>query len=306
MIAIVNRSALSEIPANHWPWLRNWHPDAETALSAACRRFPPKLWERGLSRVYYDCLWTLDEVLRLQRPTRVLDLGCGAGVLSMALRELGAEVTAVDRFDEYGETRDNQMGSTAEIMSALRAAGVSTVQGDILQDDLYQLSRPGQYDLILILAVIEHLPTSPCMLFRRLSPLLAPGGRIVVTTPNHAWLRTRLRLLLGNSAHAPLEQWCAPEFFGHVREYTTDEVRRLFEISGLKVVRLVTSSWLHASYRRSGDLISEERWTTRFRPTSTANIAVAASHLITALFPSLRYSILAAAEREERTARPLK
>ena len=49
----------------------------------------------------------------------------------------------------------------------------------------------GEFDLIVLLAVIEHVP-DPVELLGRLRGLLGPEGRIVMTTPHRraAWLHT--------------------------------------------------------------------------------------------------------------------
>src|SRR5688500_7161411 len=175
---------------NHWKRLRRWNPMTQEAIDWACSQFSPDIQRRGIARAYYDFLWTLDELLKILpkdlRGMRVLDAGCGAGVLALALRHLGCEVTALDRFDEYDTDFDNQMGSTAEILGRFERNGITVAKRDIVADGLPKDSN--QYDLITFFAVIEHLPTSPQSLLKQMFDSLKPGGRLVVTTPNHAWL----------------------------------------------------------------------------------------------------------------------
>jgi 2-polyprenyl-3-methyl-5-hydroxy-6-metoxy-1,4-benzoquinol methylase len=281
---------------NHWRWLRRWDARAQQAVDWACTQFPAPVRERGLARSYYEYLWTAGELLRLLpaplREVRVLDAGCGAGVIPLALARLGAQVTAVDRFQEYQDSLDNQMGTAAEIVPRLARNGIRVERRDLIQDGL-----PGEseaYDAITCFAVIEHLAESPRRLLQAMYRLVKPGGCVVLTTPNHGWLRTRLRLLAGRSAHDALADWWGPAFYGHVREYTMDELRRMLAWSGFEVERAVASNWVHASSRVPRRNAAEpEAWTTRFTLDSPQRWLVAGSLLVSAFVPSLRYSLLA-------------
>jgi 2-polyprenyl-3-methyl-5-hydroxy-6-metoxy-1,4-benzoquinol methylase len=285
-----------DAPKNHWPWLRRWDARAQQAVDWACAQFPAGLRQRGLARSYYEFLWIADELLRLlPHPltgSRILDAGCGAGVIPLALSRLGALVTAVDRFDEYGDGLDNQMGTAAEIVARLARNGICVERRDLIQDGLP--GEPGAYDAITCFAVIEHLAESPRRILEAMYRLLKPGGCVVLTTPNHGWLRTRLRLLAGRSAHDPLADWWSPAFYGHVREYTLDELRQMLAWSGFEVQRAVASNWVHASSRlRRRGPAEPEAWTTRFTLDSPQRWLVAGSLLVSAFAPSLRYSLLA-------------
>ena len=103
---------------------------------------------------------------------RLLDIGCGGGLLSEPMSRLGFQVTGVDASErnigtasahaaEQGLTIDYR-ASTAE---ALLAAG----------------EQP--FDLILNMEVIEHV-ADPGEYLRTCSRLLAPGGMMIVATMN--------------------------------------------------------------------------------------------------------------------------
>lgn len=280
---------------NSFRWARRWHPDTEPAVNWACSLFPPQTRARGIARGYYDYLWVLDELLRLHPQgvagLRVLDVGCGAGVLDLALAKLGAHVTGADRFEEYAPGADNQMGVESDIVARLRANGVEVMQRDIATQGLPE--GADAYDLILFLAVIEHLHQSPRGVLEGMRHLLRRGGMVAITTPNHGWIRTRLRLLAGRSANHPLHEWWHTPFFGHVREYTLPELRQMLEWTGYEVRRATIGNWLHLASRVRDGNGGSDRWSTRFRVNSPERIAVAASLLVTAAVPSLRYTMLA-------------
>jgi 2-polyprenyl-3-methyl-5-hydroxy-6-metoxy-1,4-benzoquinol methylase len=269
---------------------------AQNALDWACAQFPPDVQSRGIARGYYEYLWNLDEIIKALGTSlsgaRVIDVGCGAGVMALAFRSFGADVVAVDRFDEYEESRDNQMGGASQIVNRLEANGITIVRRDFVAEGLPLTDPP--FDLVTCFAVIEHLHESPRASLQAMFNGLRPGGHIIVTTPNHAWLRTRLRLAVGRSVHFPLETWWQTPFHGHVREYTSNELRTMLQWAGFEVVRSSISSWGHVSSRlRASTGDGHDRWTTRFTLDSPARYLVGASLLLTALVPSLGYSMLA-------------
>ena len=92
---------------------------------------------------------------------RVLDVGCGDGLLTRALAERGLEVVALD--------------ADADAVAATRAEvadleAVRVVEGDVMDPDL----DLGTFDAVLAVASLHHLPLEDGL--RRLSDLVAPGG----------------------------------------------------------------------------------------------------------------------------------
>ncbi|MFG1461426.1 50S ribosomal protein L11 methyltransferase [Xanthobacter sp. DSM 24535] len=123
------------------------------------------------------CLAAIVDAARVGRPTRVLDVGTGTGVLAIAAaRQFRVPVVASD-LDEVAvrTARENARANLAGpyIRMVLAAgAGADAVR------------RPGPYDLILANILLPPLKR----LARPLRPLLAPGGRVVLSglLPSHA------------------------------------------------------------------------------------------------------------------------
>ncbi len=93
---------------------------------------------------------------------------------------------------------------------------------------------PAPMDLILFLEVIEHLHTSPIHVLRYLHRCLAPDGVMMITTPNAAYLRNRLWLLLGHNPYELIrENGTNP---GHFRELTRAELIAYCEQAGFTVM----------------------------------------------------------------------
>lgn len=131
-------------------------------LQALCRRF---LWRSGLMLEHHD----LDTMmLRSARPGRLLDVGCGSGLLLQRLRIAGWEVEGLDS-DEKAVGR------------AWREYGVT-----VRCADLRAMCYPdASFDAVTMNHVIEHVH-DPVGALAECWRILRSGGRLVVTTPNIA------------------------------------------------------------------------------------------------------------------------
>ena len=100
-----------------------------------------------------------------------LDVGCGAGLLTEPLARLGAEVTGIDAAPEsIAVARAHAAGQGLTI--DYRAGEVSQLAAEAIR-----------FDLVTSMEVIEHV-ADPSAFVSALSGLLAPGGLLVVSTPN--------------------------------------------------------------------------------------------------------------------------
>ena len=111
---------------------------------------------------------------------RVLDVGCSSGYLARPLAEHGNTIVGLEL--------DPEAARAAEEFCEL------VLVGDVETMDLPL--EPGSFDVVLGGDVIEHL-RDPAATLARLRPLLRPGGRAVVSTPNVANWAIRLSLLSG-------------------------------------------------------------------------------------------------------------
>ncbi|NVE95022.1 bifunctional 2-polyprenyl-6-hydroxyphenol methylase/3-demethylubiquinol 3-O-methyltransferase UbiG [Altererythrobacter lutimaris] len=113
-----------------------------------------------------------------------LDVGCGAGLVCEPLSRLGAQVTGVDASSE----------NVGVASAHADAAGLDIryMTGELASLDI------GQFDLVTCLEVIEHVADKPAFL-RDLAARLAPGGLMVLSTPNRT---VASRTLLVGAAEA--------------------------------------------------------------------------------------------------------
>lgn len=110
---------------------------------------------------------------------RALDVGCGAGLLCEPLARMGAAVTGLDAAPENiaaAKAHAVQSGLSIDY----RAGSVEDLDGEA-------------FDLVTSLEVIEHV-TDPAAFVRWLAAALAPGGLLVLSTPNRTML-SRIALI---------------------------------------------------------------------------------------------------------------
>jgi 2-polyprenyl-6-hydroxyphenyl methylase/3-demethylubiquinone-9 3-methyltransferase len=103
---------------------------------------------------------------------RVLDVGCGGGLLSEALAQAGAQVTAIDL--------------APDLVKIARLHGLeSGVKADYRVQSVEALAaeQPGAFDAVTCMEMLEHVP-DPGAIVAACAALLKPGGRLFVSTLN--------------------------------------------------------------------------------------------------------------------------
>ncbi|MCC5072602.1 bifunctional 2-polyprenyl-6-hydroxyphenol methylase/3-demethylubiquinol 3-O-methyltransferase UbiG [Xanthomonas campestris] len=103
---------------------------------------------------------------------RVLDVGCGGGLLSEAMARLGAQVTAIDL--------------APELVKVARLHSLeSGVQVDYRVQSVEDLAaeQPGSFDAVTCMEMLEHVP-DPLAIIRACASLLKPGGTLFLSTLN--------------------------------------------------------------------------------------------------------------------------
>lgn len=170
--------------------------------------------------------------VRSRQQIRILETASYLGVVAIALAKAGYSVTATD-IPEY----INHAG-------ILERYSKSSITAVALNLRTYPLPWEGEaFDVILAAEVLEHFNFNPVPLMLEFNRILKRQGAIYIATPNALWLPKRLRFLMGNSIHDPVNAFFVQleasngSIVGmHWREYTKAELRELLEKSGFFLV----------------------------------------------------------------------
>lgn len=164
---------------------------------------------------------------------KILDIGFFIPVIPIALSKLGFSVTAIEKLSYYDGALDEIIQFTME------RYGIQVLDLDLFDDKLPKLEY--QFDIILLLAILEHLNGTPKYLLEKIQRLVKPEGCLIVEVPNVASLNKRLVMLIkGKSPYPLFEDYYHSEypFSGHSREYTVGDLKYALEQSGFDITKL--------------------------------------------------------------------
>jgi 2-polyprenyl-6-hydroxyphenyl methylase / 3-demethylubiquinone-9 3-methyltransferase len=145
-----------------------WNPKGSSAMLHKLN--PVRL---GYIREQINLHFGVDaKALRPLAEMTALDVGCGAGLLTEPLARMGAAVTGVDAAPE-------------NIAAAKAHAAGQGLSIDYCACEIVEVT--GAFDLITAMEVIEHV-TDPAAFIAALAARLAPGGLMILSTPNRTAL----------------------------------------------------------------------------------------------------------------------
>ena len=103
---------------------------------------------------------------------KVIDIGCGGGLLSEGMARRGATVTGID------------LGEAPLAVARLHAekSGVEVEYLQVLAEEIAE-QRAGEYDAVTCLEMLEHVP-DPASVIRACAKLVKPGGQVFFSTIN--------------------------------------------------------------------------------------------------------------------------
>lgn len=180
------------------------------------------------------------------RGVRILDVGAHWLHQAVLWRRAGYDVTAVD------------LPTTFELENVRRCAkaeGIELIPDSDLEHCPSLAALPSaSFNVVLFTEIIEHITFNPVRMWREIHRLLAPGGRIIVTTPNYYGWNKRawnvVRFLAGNGGGIPVRDIIQLNTHSHHwREFSKRELVSYFSLlsSDFVAVKVKTAR----SYRRS-------------------------------------------------------
>jgi 2-polyprenyl-6-hydroxyphenyl methylase/3-demethylubiquinone-9 3-methyltransferase len=103
---------------------------------------------------------------------RVLDVGCGGGILAESIAKKGATVTGIDLSEKALKVAD---------LHSLES-GVA-VRYELIAAEALAAREAGQYDVVTCMEMLEHVP-DPAAVVQACSTLVKPGGHVFFSTIN--------------------------------------------------------------------------------------------------------------------------
>ena len=159
----------------------------------------------------------------------VLDVGCGNGLLLFHLRKQFEHLMGI----EYSAHRLAQAQVNLEGLPVALLQGSAEAMTEIPSDSV---------DCVVSADTIEHVPDVYAAAAELLR-VLKPGGRVVINTPNVAFVKKRLMLLLGRfpSTSQPNEGLGSDVLFdgGHLHYFTYRSLSLLLKRAGFSIERVV-------------------------------------------------------------------
>jgi 2-polyprenyl-6-hydroxyphenyl methylase/3-demethylubiquinone-9 3-methyltransferase len=103
---------------------------------------------------------------------KVLDVGCGGGILSEAMAAAGAEVSGIDLSEKALRI------AKLHLLESGQTVDYRLIAAEAFADDM-----PGQFDVVTCMEMLEHVP-DPASVVAACARLVKPGGWVFFSTLN--------------------------------------------------------------------------------------------------------------------------
>mgnify|MGYP000731243752 CR=1 FL=1 len=128
---------------------------------------------------------------------RIIDVGCGGGILSEALAQAGAQVTGIDL----------SLPSLEAARQHARAGGLDIDYRAVAAEQIAE-EQPESFDAVTCMEMLEHVP-QPAQVIAACARLVKPGGRVFFSTINRTlkslvaviWIGENILRLLPRGTH---------------------------------------------------------------------------------------------------------
>lgn len=198
-----------------------YHPHRRPAKMQQSRPTRP-IWARLFGRPCNE----RRGLLPWPRPGRLLDFGCGGGSFLKTMADQGWKVIGLDA----------AVGAVRQIQEEL---GLEALVGSLPHPELH----PCSFDIITMWHSLEHVH-KPLEILREAYQLLAPGGKIIVATPN---IESLPFYWFGQS-------WFGLDLPRHLTHFTPKSMKAMLQAAGFEVERfrlLRHNDWLRSSAKQA-------------------------------------------------------
>lgn len=175
-----------------------------------------------------------ERLLRRIRGQRALEIGATDFFQILLSKELG--------FSEVWGTIFSDVPELKLYDRQVNIAGLSTISRTVSVDierELFPVAD-SNFDLVMMCEVIEHLDIDPMFALVEFNRILAPGGHLLITTPNCCSARNTMKILRGYRPHFFMQYERSRSPFRHNIEYDVHALNLLLTSAGFRVDHLAT------------------------------------------------------------------
>jgi len=170
---------------------------------------------------------------------KILDVGCGGGLLCEPMARLGAHVTGIDASE-----RNIAIAKIHAEQSELKIDYIATTSEDMA-------ASPEKFDVVLNMEVVEHVADVPLFL-KSCSDLVTPGGLMFIATIN----RTAKAYALAIVGAEYVLKWLPKGTHDFSKFLTPEEITSIIKRHGMSIRDKTGVSFnpLHDHWRKSRDM----------------------------------------------------
>ncbi len=166
----------------------------------------------------------LEDIRRYYSSGDVLEIGSFPYHMTYCLKKLGYPVTGVDLNPDRWKTFHDKHG-------------LDIVKCDIETEEIP--FEDEKFGFIVLSEVFEHLRIDPIFTLKEINRVLAPGGKLILMTPNLYSISNIVKFISGkggaNDPYKQYEKLYTKGHMGHVREYSTGEIKRFLQKTGYEI-----------------------------------------------------------------------
>ena len=219
----------------------------EFFINDVLKSFPDKS-RSGLLHNFDKNLFEIETIIKLVNTNNkstnnliIADFGCGLGINLIILSKIfNLKCIGIDRYDEFEPIRDREVGSKSDVISRLESYDIKVYNQNPVT---YKLTETN-IDIVTSFDVIEHFNFSPFDYINNMISSLKVDGYILIGTPNQVHIYNRIKVFFGKNIWEDFNYWVNSNiFYGHVRELTTKELKKVLDSPILLFYKNYTSSY---------------------------------------------------------------
>jgi SAM-dependent methyltransferase len=159
--------------------------------------------------------------LDIATPARLLEIG--GGQIAVLFKKL---------FDDDCVVAD----LSEQYVSPLRKEGLKFFKYSLLDPNYGNYEE--DFDIVVLLEVIEHIPIPAHVVFQRIKRFMRPAGILFLTTPNLFRIRNLVRMFFGVEFLDHFDTPDSDRGLGHQLEYSADHLRWQLERADMQIIML--------------------------------------------------------------------